>query len=952
MRNCLLVGMMALVGIAAAEEEIGRPPLIVGGRCATPPVIDGKPGDECWPMRSAIGPFVDIRDMALADEPTYASAVWDDSKLYIHFLCEESRMDRLAIKAKTRDADGLWEDDAVEVFIQAPRGREYLHWIVNAAGVVFDERCQSQGERDVDWNSGIEAKTSRSDNCWTAELALPWADIPGGPPKPGDTWRINFTREQQSGNEWSAWAITPGSFHQPDRFGYVRFEAEDPGVSVSPLRDIFMGEREASVAAWGRVGEMRATVTGTAEFVSFRKVGELNQYAVSYEIARSGPGRVGVEVSDGDRLIYRTAEVPFFIEPVDTRLANLVTTATLWRLRVRSDEWPEYALPLREQGQEALSLLDGVVKRSGAFVEGTGTQEEWQQLGRDVDDLAARFARIDRIHDTWRAVGGDELPDFGTTIAPSTVKVLRDVPLDQRPSRTATLRLCRNEYEALQIVIMPLMKDLEDIEITWTDLTGPNGASISSELLEVNRVGYVKTRKPRYKVDYVGWYPDPLMPLDEFDAKMGQNQPIWVGVKTPADIPAGWYTGSITITPRNAQPQTVILYVEVWDITLPETTTLKTAISSWHTTLASWYGLKETPPELKRRYFDFLLDRRINPGTIYSGKPYWEEEDIRYCVDRGMNAFAVKYQGDLGGKTPEERAQKDQELATWAREFAEFLRKNGWIDKGYVYGFDEVRPDRYEQVVRAYKIIKEAAPDLRTACTVVPNATLNPVMDIWVPLTPHLGERGIWRHVGEGDEMWWYVCCGPTHPHANWFIDYSSLEHRLLFWQTHRYKVTGFLYYAMQMWRSNQVTKTGPSYVVPHDDEEVLKQMAAGKRWPEVPWNTFTYDHTNGDGHLFYPGPDQTLISCQRLENIRDGIEDYELLHELEVATDRLENVAGDAYRKLIGECRSLLGWRPHLFRDLTHYTNAPAVLEAERVRVARQLMRVHRVLEKLGEQG
>ncbi len=122
------------------------------------------------------------------------------------------------------------------------------------------------------------------------------------------------------------------------------------------------------------------------------------------------------------------------------------------------------------------------------------------------------------------------------------------------------------------------------------------------------------------------------------------------------------------------------------------------------------------------------------------------------------------------------------------------------------------------------------------------------------------------------------------------------------------------------------------------------------RRWPEVPWNTFTYDHTNGDGHLFYPGPNRTLISCQRLENIRDGIEDYELLHELESAVENLQRIPGTQYLELIGECRSLLGWRPKLYRDLTHYTDDPAVLEAEREKVARQLIRVNRVLAREGQ--
>ena len=60
-------------------------------------------------------------------------------------------------------------------------------------------------------------------------------------------------------------------------------------------------------------------------------------------------------------------------------------------------------------------------------------------------------------------------------------------------------------------------------------------------------------------------------------------------------------------------------------------------------------------------------------------------------------------------------------------------------------------------------------------------------------------------------------------------------------------------------------------------------------------WNTYTFIRSNGDGHLLCPGPSRTIIPSHRFENIRDGVEDYELLHELKLTTDRLR--AGGARR-------------------------------------------------------
>lgn len=983
--------LLVFTAIAPAQAaDLGSPAMARVGRCVGNVVVDGTIAEAPWQGAVRLGPFVDIRDRALAQEQTTGRILWDDTSLYVALDCAESQMDSLLLERTERDADGLWQDDCVELFVQPPLSEHYFHLVVNAAGVVFDERCRSADERDLTWNPPVVAATHRGDTRWQCEIAIPWADL-GGPPRLGQTWRVNLNREEKRLDEWSGWSPTRNGFHEPENFGSVIFDESAPPVGLCRLDEPFLGVNEARFQPLAPFAAgLTVALTGAGEVLATEPMPHADCLAVRYRVGQTGAGSLAFEVREGDRLLLRTGALPYYIEPVDARLAELTASSAWWR--------GQAAHPVAKDTPAALvtaaAALDADLKAlmdrcnrdlaqgtSAAAPAPSSARRAWARLSREVEDLAARIAQLDTRWRTWEAMGGGELPDYGIGVAPSTVKVFRDVPFAGRLGLAGRLSLCRNEYEAIPFVIIPLAKDLEDVEVTWTPLVGPQGFLIGRDRIELYRVGYVQTRRPRYPVDYVGWYPDPLMPLDRFDAIQGQNQPIWVGVKAPKDVPAGVYVGGLTVSPANARPVNLRLEVEVWDVTLPDTTTLKTAISSWHTGLAAWYGLKETPPDLKRRYFQFLLDRRINPGTIYSGDPYWDEEDIRWCVAHGMNAFCVKYQGGLGGGTPEERAARDAELAEWAREYAGFLRRNGWIDKGYVYGFDEVRPEGYDDVVRAYSIIKKAAPDLRTACTVVPNEVLNPVMDIWVPLTPHLENPRLWRNVDKTDEMWWYVCCGPTHPYANWFTDYSALEHRLVFWQTYKYRVTGFLYYHMQMWQSNQVTKPGPDYIVPMEDPEVLAQIAAGKRWPEVPWNTFTYDHVNGDGHLFYPGPDQTLISCQRLENIRDGIEDYELLHELELATNRLADalrargvlpgtaqgvgacgtrgeqhpVGGESASpewRLVSEARQLLGWRPALFRDLTHWTDDPAVFEAERARVASQLARLQKAIARIEAQN
>lgn len=971
MLRSALVSVVLLGCLAAVmANEVGDPPVASAGRCAAPPLLDGRLDDGCWAVASQMGPFVDIRNHVLASQQTRAFAAWDDNYLYLAFDCADAQMDKLVVRNTARDAPNLWTDDVVEVFVSLPESGGYLHWIVNAAGVVLDEECQSQGERDVTWNSALRVATSRGERSWQVELALPWSEILDHTPQAGETVSLNLNREQQARDEWSGWAVTKSGFHEPERFGRLRLVEEDPGLRLFDTGALFMGRNVAVLKPRGNLPGAQVVVTGMGRLIEARWLAEAAVWDIVYHLPGPEPGRVGFAVDRQGEVLFRTAQLPYQMERVDLRVEELKSLADRVRQRMLQVVWPggQDGVRLRQRVEDPLRRLQTLERRVKDFIATGGRQELWTRIGEQARSLATELQRTNLILSVWAASGNNQIPPCGVGIAPSTVKVLRDLPFQGEVGLRGTLRMCRGEYEALQFVLIPLADDLRDVQVTWGDLRSITGAVIPRDCVEVRRVGYVHTRPPAYKVDYVGWYPDPLMPLDRFSVPVGQNQPLWVAVRTPRDIPAETYEGEIVVRPADAAPLTLTLQVNVWEVTLPQTTTLKTAISNWWTDFAGWYGLTELTPEQRREYYRFWLERRINPGTIYSA-PYWLQEDIRWCVDHGMNAFCIKYQGPLGGETEAERAARDQELAQWTRDYAHMLRENGWIDKAYVYGFDEVGPEGYADVVRAYSLIKENAPDLKTACTVVPNEMLNPVIDIWVPLTPALANPGIWRHVDKSDEMWWYVCCGPSHPYANWFVDYSALEHRVLFWQTFKARVTGFLYYATAMWHSNKTTRNEPSYIVPHEDPELLRQIEAGKRWPEVPWNTYTWSRFNGDGHLYYPGPNMTMIPSQRLENIRDGIEDYELLHELQTAADALATrvalrdqpaptipiptpweVRSDGDRAslvtLLSEARQLLSWGPRLTRNLTHWNDDPQALEAERERVVKQLIRIRRVLQ------
>jgi len=89
-------------------------------------------------------------------------------------------------------------------------------------------------------------------------------------------------------------------------------------------------------------------------------------------------------------------------------------------------------------------------------------------------------------------------------------------------------------------------------------------------------------------------------------------------------------------------------------------------------------------------------------------------------------------------------------------------------------------------------------------------------------------------------------------------VEYPALEARLLWWMAHQRGIEGFLYYAMNRWPEQRAPLNADSF-------------------GRTSWNPASYGTANGDGSLFYAGADGPISSI-RLENVRDGIEDYELL--------------------------------------------------------------------------
>lgn len=190
---------------------------------------------------------------------------------------------------------------------------------------------------------------------------------------------------------------------------------------------------------------------------------------------------------------------------------------------------------------------------------------------------------------------GQQLPassdPVGLWWASSGWKVARDRPLPKENSQAVLLRCARNEAEAVQLVIRPA-RDLVNLALRATDLTGPEGAKIPARQVDLLRVRYVHVTRPTDDSSVTGYWPDPLPPLKEpIQVKARQNQPIWIRVNVPCGIRAGIYRGAIYIQ-AEAYQANIPLHVAVYDFDLPDQMTCVTAFGFSPGNVYRYQGLK------------------------------------------------------------------------------------------------------------------------------------------------------------------------------------------------------------------------------------------------------------------------------------------------------------------------------------------------------------------------
>ena len=239
-------------------------------RAPAPLQIDGRLDEPAWRAAPWSDTFIDIEGDRRPPLATRVKMLWDDEFFYFAADLEEPH---LWATLQQRDAV-IFQDHDFELFID-PDGDTHVYYEleINALNTVWDlllvQPYRDGGPAVHGWDiaglrTGVDLRGTLNrpadrDDGWSVEIAIPWTILREGAPRrsaprPGDQWRVNFSRVQwqldvkdgayakrvnpATGKPFPEdnWVWSPQgaiNMHMPERWGIVQFSDAPPGGAAA-----------------------------------------------------------------------------------------------------------------------------------------------------------------------------------------------------------------------------------------------------------------------------------------------------------------------------------------------------------------------------------------------------------------------------------------------------------------------------------------------------------------------------------------------------------------------------------------------------------------------------------------------------------------------------------------------------------------------------------------------
>ncbi len=495
----------------------------------------------------------------------------------------------------------------------------------------------------------------------------------------------------------------------------------------------------------------------------------------------------------------------------------------------------------------------------------------------------------------------------------------------------AQITVAGNEYEPLQIALRSPAA-LKQVKAVVTLPQDKAGYKLSN--VEIGVVGYVpidhatsyySSTTPMWYRKYpttlgssdgwAGMWPDPLLPKDTFDLKANTTQPVWVTVNPPKGTPAGDYSGKLSFVCNGKTIKQVPFTVHVWGFDLPDE--MHTA-SVYDSGLNDrWQIPGQTSEQTKFQYWEFMAKHRLSPDriqpepniTYQNGKVIADFTEFDKAAEYYFNVLKLPhtytpwyfymfgwgfppdakfgekpYEGDYPYPDADKnvlRPEFKKAVQSCIKVYWDHMKEKGWDKKVVYYMSDE---PFYSQA--------GTVAQMKALCRMVQE--VDPAIPIF---------SSTWGHVPEWDSyltMWGIGHFGgvpestikkirsdgarirfTTDGQMCTDTPYNAIE-RLLPHYCFKYGVESYEFWGSS-WLTYDPYKFGwHSYIHQSD----------------TPGKSYYVRYPNGDGYIAYPGAPighNGPVPSIRMEQAREGSEDYEYLYMLQELINKAKAAGKDA---------------------------------------------------------
>jgi len=187
-----------------ARDQSGRV-TIRAIRLDEPLRLDGQLDEPVYQTIAPVTGFIqqEPNEGAPATEQTDVWVLFDSETVYVSARCWDSQPNRTVANEMRRDSYAMYGNDTFAVMLDTFYDRRNaFNFMTNPLGGLFDQTITAERISNLDWNTVWDVQTSRFDQGWILEMAIPFKSLRYGEAA-AQYWGINFQRGVAWKNETS-----------------------------------------------------------------------------------------------------------------------------------------------------------------------------------------------------------------------------------------------------------------------------------------------------------------------------------------------------------------------------------------------------------------------------------------------------------------------------------------------------------------------------------------------------------------------------------------------------------------------------------------------------------------------------------------------------------------------------------------------------------------------------